>query len=55
MSAYTETLDATLYTTPMCAETMQTYHMARILLLMDKPQEPQRIRILHFPGDRQGR
>lgn len=55
MSAYTEALDTTLYTTPMCAETMQTYHVAHILLLMDKPQEPQRIRILHFPGDRQGR
>ncbi|KAF7159480.1 hypothetical protein CNMCM5623_004818 [Aspergillus felis] len=34
-----ESIDAVLYTVPMCAVTMQTYHMARILLLMNKPQE----------------
>lgn len=30
------------YSIPMCASTMQSYHMARILLLVNKPGEPDR-------------
>lgn len=44
-SIYPErTVDAILFTIPMCAITMQTYHMARILLLMNRPQESTAIR-----------
>jgi hypothetical protein len=44
LDGHTEAIDAILYTTPMCAVTVQTYHMARILLLMNKPQESTAIR-----------
>lgn len=32
------------YTIPMCAAAMQSYHMARILLLMNRPQESTAVR-----------
>ncbi|GAA83219.1 MFS sugar transporter [Aspergillus luchuensis IFO 4308] len=38
------TIDAILFTIPMCAVTIQTYHMGRILLLSNMPQESTAIR-----------
>ncbi|GKZ56593.1 hypothetical protein AnigIFM49718_001860 [Aspergillus niger] len=40
----TDTIDAIIFTVPMCAVTMQTYHMARVLLLTNMPQESTAIR-----------
>ncbi|OJJ96060.1 hypothetical protein ASPACDRAFT_126334 [Aspergillus aculeatus ATCC 16872] len=37
-------IDAVVFTVPMCAVTIQTYHMARILLLSNMPQEATAIR-----------
>lgn len=37
-------LDRIFYTIPMCAATMQSYHMARVLLLVNRPQESTAIR-----------
>ncbi|RAK72707.1 uncharacterized protein BO72DRAFT_480797 [Aspergillus fijiensis CBS 313.89] len=37
-------IDAIVFTVPMCAVTIQTYHMARILLLSNMPQEATAIR-----------
>ncbi|GKZ20105.1 hypothetical protein AbraIFM66951_008175 [Aspergillus brasiliensis] len=39
-----DTIDAIIFTIPMCAVTIQTYHMGRILLLSNMPQESTAIR-----------
>lgn len=38
------TFEKIFYSLPMCAATMQTYHMARILLLVNRPQESTAVR-----------
>lgn len=38
------TMDLVAFTVPMCAVTVQTYHMGRILLLINMPQESTAIR-----------
>ncbi|PYI00271.1 hypothetical protein BO78DRAFT_412411 [Aspergillus sclerotiicarbonarius CBS 121057] len=43
-STNTNTIDAIIFTVPMCAVTIQTYHMAQILLLTNMPQESTAIR-----------
>lgn len=41
---YVPTFEKVWYSIPMCAATMQYYHMARIILLVNRPQESTAIR-----------